>query len=49
MKTKSLGALREPYVRGPHLRYFLLATSIAFIVATITLIGFALFVQLFTR
>ena len=39
MKTSSFGSYREPYVRGPHYRYFFISIMIAFLVAITAVIG----------
>jgi hypothetical protein len=46
METKSISEFREPYVRGPHFRYFITAMVIAFFVVAILLVGFVLFMRL---
>jgi len=39
MKTRLAGNFREPYVRGPHIRYFFISIVIAFIIAIMSMIG----------
>ena len=39
MKTRSMGHYRDPYVRGPHIRYFIVSVTIAFVVALLAMIG----------
>jgi hypothetical protein len=41
MKTRSFGGFREPYVRGPHYRYFFISIMIAFLIAMAAVIGIA--------
>jgi hypothetical protein len=39
--------LHKPYVRGPHVRYFLTSLLIAFSMAMLLLTGFVLFLRFF--
>lgn len=36
---RSLEGYREPYVRGPHVRYFLISIWIAFVTALLAILG----------
>lgn len=46
MKTTSLGNFREPYVRGPHIRYFFISIMIAFAIALLAVFGLVSLIRL---
>jgi len=48
MKTTLTGNFREPYVRGPHVRYFLISIMISLVVAMMSVIGLLSIVRMLT-
>lgn len=45
METKLTGKFHEPYIRGPHVRYFAIALSVAFLLAAGSAFGILLFLS----
>lgn len=48
MKTRSMGHYRDPYVRGPHIRYFIISLAIAFVVALLAMMGLVTLIRMVT-